>query len=302
MSLESIFVHKKSLDEYLTALLNKKKMTLGAINSWGAESITRLLPYMITGKSVRGSLAIFSYTMFARNCQIKIALPIAAGLELIHAGALIHDDVMDQDDMRRHMKAMHRQFDQFSPDKRFGESMAINIGDLCFFLAFEQFASMSSPNIAKLIALASREFSAVTIGQQFDVASSYVAHQSTEDEILSLYKYKTARYTFSLPLMMGALLASTDDATLTLLEKIGESTGILFQIRDDELNIVGDPAKTGKSIGSDRKNHKQTLQATTLIKKQYNDEAVENIQRLNIEEEHKLTLIDLVAFCGSREA
>ena len=107
----------------------------------GTESIARLLPFIAAGKSVRGCLALFSYDMLVKHAKVKLALPLGAGLELIHAGALIHDDIMDGDDTRRHMKAMHIQFQNFSPDKTFGESMAINVGDLCYFLAFEQLSS-----------------------------------------------------------------------------------------------------------------------------------------------------------------
>ena len=266
MALNNLFTHKKILDEYLTAFLSEKKTALNGINSWGKESIDRLLPFITAGKSVRGCLALFCYNMFAKSDQTKIALPIAASLELIHAGALIHDDIMDQDDMRRHQKSMHRQFNQFSTDKHFGESMAINIGDLCFFLAFEQFATVNSPNIAKIISLASREFTTVTVAQQFDVASSYLSHESTKDEIISLYKTKTARYTFSLPLMMGGLLANTNDVTLKILETLGESIGILFQIRDDELSVIGDIAITGKPVGSDEKTGSKPL-STCIFKK-----------------------------------
>ena len=112
------------------------------------------------------------------------------------------------------------------------------------FLAFEQLSFLKSSHVSQIISLASREFAAVTIAQQFDIASSYLSHQSTKDEIISLYRTKTARYTFSLPLMMGALLANVDDKTLKTLEAFGEAAGILFQIRDDELSIIGDPKKT----------------------------------------------------------
>ena len=320
MVLDNLFAHKKVLDEYLTAFLTEKKTALGGINSWGKESITRLLPFITAGKSVRGCLALFSYNMFAKSNQIKIALPLAAGLEFIHAGALIHDDIMDQDDMRRHLKSMHRQFDQFSTDKHFGEGMAINIGDLCFFLAFEQFSKITSPNSSYLISLASQEFATVTVAQQFDVASSYLPYKSTEEEIISLYRTKTARYTFSLPLIMGGLLANTDVSTLKILESLGQSIGILFQIRDDELSVMGDIIKTGKPIGSDEKNKKQTLIRLFLqeensadypkstafiliqkIMKHYEDLAKQTLQKLPIENIYKQTLKELIEFCGMRE-
>ena len=321
MALTDIFGSKNNIDDYLKTILTQKQTLLTSINTWGTESITRLLPYIIAGKSVRGCLALFAYRMFSKDADTSAALPIAAGLELIHTGALIHDDIMDQDDMRRHLKAMHTQFDSFSKDTRFGESMAINIGDLCFFLAFEELAKVMHPNLSRIVSLAAQEFSGVTIGQQFDVASSYTNHQSTEEEILSLYKHKTARYTFSLPLMMGALLSNANEEALRTLEAIGEDIGILFQLRDDELSIIGDPTLTGKPIGSDETNKKQTLihlylrngnttdyaTSTTRIEMQkikthHTDRAIEKIETLQVPLEHKQTLKELVIFCGTREA
>lgn len=320
MALTDIFASKKLIDTYLTNTLTQKQSSLSSINTWGTESITRLLPYIVAGKSVRGCLSLFSYRILSAS-NANDALPMAAGLELIHTGALIHDDIMDQDDMRRHLKAMHKQFETFSQDTHFGESMAINIGDLCFFLAFEEFAKIVHPNLSRIISLAAQDFSGVTIGQQFDVASSYTNHESTESEILSLYTHKTARYTFSLPLMMGGLLSGTDDATLNTLESLGQDTGILFQIRDDELSIIGNPEKTGKPIASDQMNKKQTLiqhylkkenatdYTTSMayteiqtIKTRHADSAIKAIHTLAIDEGYKQTLIDLVSFCGSREA
>ena len=80
-----------------------------------------------------------------------------------------------------------------------------------------------------------------------------------EKAVLDLYRYKTGRYTFSLPLMMGATLAGSDAATLAKLERLGEDLGILFQLKDDEIGIFGDEAETGKPIGSDIREGKKTL-------------------------------------------
>lgn len=320
MALDEVFIHKKILDEYLTSFLTEKKATLGRINSWGTEGVSRLLPFITAGKSLRGCLVLFIYNMFAKSDSLINALPVAASLELIHSGALIHDDIMDHDDMRRHMKSIHRQFEQFSTDKRFGESMAINIGDLCFFLAFEQLSKSNFPDASRLISLASQEFAAVTVAQQSDVASSYLSHKLSEEEIISLYRTKTARYTFSLPLMMAGVLANADVSTCNILESLGESMGILFQIRDDELSVIGDMVKTGKPVGSDEKNKKQTLIRLFLqeensldyskstaftriqkIMKEYEDLAKQNLEKLPIDSIYKQTLQELIEFCSARE-
>jgi geranylgeranyl diphosphate synthase type I len=80
-----------------------------------------------------------------------------------------------------------------------------------------------------------------------------------EEEVLRLYVYKSGRYTFSLPLALGGVLGQADARTLGRLERLGECLGILFQIRDDELGLFGDPRELGKPVGSDVREGKKTL-------------------------------------------
>ncbi len=92
-----------------------------------------------------------------------------------------------------------------------------------------------------------------------DVYFSMTPEKVTEASIMDLYRFKTARYSFSLPLATGALAAGGDPKSIRLLREIGEYMGIIFQIKDDELDLFGKEAVTGKPVGTDIKEGKKTL-------------------------------------------
>jgi geranylgeranyl diphosphate synthase type I len=118
----------------------------------------------------------------------------------------------------------------------------------------------------------------VGVAQMQDVANGAIKPVSTnpfrdapceprEEDILTLYRYKTGRYTFSLPLALGATLAGAADETRTALEEAGEDLGILFQLKDDELGLFADEAELGKPVGADIREDKKTLYRLRLFEK-----------------------------------
>lgn len=215
-----------------------------------------LLPFVTAGKTIRGCLVLYSYLLFKKTVHDRV-LNAAAAMELIHSGFLIHDDIMDNDSIRRGMKAIHVQYDV---------PQAICIGDLLFFLGY----GLLDPRV---IPFTSRELAGVAIGQMRDIRK--------EADILTTYKYKTARYTFSLPFMIGATLAGAPKPFVSKLEKLGESLGLLFQIRDDELD------------------HEKT---TLLhLKSELSQKAKNIIRNLGINKTHKHELAALLTFCQNRK-
>ena len=258
MDISPITIHKKIIDQTLTDYLRKKQGE--SINELQRDLLDKLLSFTISGKSIRGCLAVFGFLLFSQEKQSQI-FDVAAALELLHSGLLIHDDIMDRDEVRRGRTSIYAQYEEHGvgilarDSKHFGVSMGINAADFCFFAGFELLGNSQS-DVSKLI---SSELMAVVAAQMQDVSASLTQERLLEADILSVYRYKTARYTFSLPLVVGAKLAGVSEPILSILDRIGENIGILFQIRDDELNLFGDPAKTGKSIGGDIREHKQTL-------------------------------------------
>ena len=298
-SLRAILSHKKIVDEQLISYLTERKAKLSQINIWGGDSIDRLLPFVTSGKTTRGSLAVYIYSLFRKNLPPSI-YKAAAALELYHSGLLIHDDIMDRDNLRRGKPSIWEQYSRASHDTHIGISQAINAGDLCFFMAQELLSDMN------ILSLVSRELQPVVIAQMQDVVSGK-GQSLSKDEVLSLYRYKTARYTFSLSMAVGATIVKTTADNVTLLMRLGESMGLLYQIRDDELSIEGDSAVTGKPVGSDEKNAKQTL-ATLLDSEELNDlktslleHSDHEIDLLPIAGQHKEELTHLVRYCLTRD-
>ncbi|UCB45165.1 MAG: polyprenyl synthetase family protein [Spirochaetota bacterium] len=259
-------VYRKKIEQYLNRFLLSKGKELGQANQWGIDVTKRLFAFSTKGKLLRGSLLLFSGLMFDKETE-KPALEIASAYELIHSSLLIHDDIMDRDTQRRGMPSVFYQYKNRIEDENgidpyhTGVSLGICAGDLAIFLSFEILSQAKLDPLIKqrILHLWSRELSLVGIAQMQDVSFGASYSEPEEEEILSLYRYKTARYTFSIPLISGAILARQDQSTINILEKIGEWCGMIFQLKDDELGLFGDEVKLGKPVGTDVEEHKKTL-------------------------------------------
>lgn len=221
-----IFLTYKSLiDTFLLQFLASKKTAFSDVHTFGHDVLDKIQKMVIAGKTIRGSLVLVSYC-FTHNEPSEDAIKAAAAMELFQTALVIHDDIMDRDTVRRGLPSMHVQYKS--------DALAMCVGDILFFLAFELLGSIQTDavTLGRILRLAGREYQAVGIAQMADVAKS----AKTKEEILSLYTYKTARYTFALPLMIGAILAGTTKDTLRYLESYGVALGVLFQIRDDMLD------------------------------------------------------------------
>ncbi|MFZ5845698.1 MAG: polyprenyl synthetase family protein [Patescibacteria group bacterium] len=265
--------HKPVIDRFLATFLQQKKKSLSKVNQWGSDAIDKLIPFVTAGKCVRGSLVLFSYLMFKNKLKSEV-IQAAAGIELLHSGLLIHDDIMDRDTKRRGSEAVHYQYQKLATP-HFGESMGITIGDLSFFLGFELLHDQVFP-------LVSRELATVATAQMQDVAQTALPKKLSPNDILSLYRYKTARYSFSLPLTIGAMLAGQPQQVISDLEKLGESLGILYQIRDDQLD---------QTITVDLSSHLPRLTASCR----------QTITKLPISRQARQQLLELTRFCVIRK-
>lgn len=195
-------------------------------------------------------------------------------MELFQSAFLIHDDIMDRDEKRRGSKSVYAQYvslaekEEISDAYHTGESMGICVGDIAFFIAFEILSEVSRlTGNMQISELCSRELSYVGVAQMLDVYWGQTKRPITEKEVFDLYRYKTGRYTFSLPLLCGGHLAGARQAQLDDLEKIGELLGIVFQLKDDELGLFGEEAQLGKPIGSDISEGKKTLFHIALMER-----------------------------------
>ncbi len=301
-----MFQVKPKIDRCLKLYL----MSLRAVyhdHSWSKDALDRIAAFAVRGKSVRGSLVVYAFNLFQKDIPQSV-WDTACAIELLHAGLLIHDDIMDRDTIRRGMPTLHSQYEQLAAVQKgseishFGLSQAINIADFCYFLGYDLLCSAGSA----VMHAVSSELARVTLAQMQDVAGGHLPVAYDKDVVLNLYRYKTARYTFSLPLRVGATLANADAHILVSLERLGECLGLLYQIRDDELNEGGDTEVTGKSVGTDRENGKQTLASLMTpvelekLRRQQRIDAQTIIRSLPIADDRSRELMALLRFCEER--
>ncbi|MHB1595943.1 MAG: polyprenyl synthetase family protein [Streptosporangiaceae bacterium] len=200
----------------------------------------------------------------------------AAALELLHASALVHDDVMDASETRRGQPAVHRRFAAMhrqagwsgSAD-RFGAGAAILVGDLLLAWTDEliRHSGLPADAVERGLAVLDPMRTEVFAGQYLDlVAQASAASRDPAaqvQEALRVVTYKSAKYTVERPLHLGAALAGGDaagqDPVTSALTGYGIPVGVAFQLRDDILGVFGDPAQTGKPVTDDLREGKRTV-------------------------------------------
>lgn len=256
---------QKKINRIIDSNLSEKKIFDSCYGS--AQSKEMLKDFSKKGKGVRGALTILSFQLFGRTENDNI-LKIAAGLELIHSSLLIHDDIMDKAALRRGKPSMSDQFYKLALDNKlydphhYGTSQSINLGDIGFFEGVRILHSglkglQSSEEIFEFVM---RELNFVGIAQMEDVYWSHRKNHDPDIKIIEqIYKYKTSRYSFAVPLMIGAIASGQSQIIKDEISRFCEHAGLLFQIRDDELAIIYSSKNLKKDAFSDIRDNKKTI-------------------------------------------
>jgi geranylgeranyl diphosphate synthase type I len=212
------------------------------------------------GKRLRPAFVHWAY-VGAGGTGLAAAVDGGAACELLHAFALLHDDVMDGSELRRGEPAAHRVYRERHAEahwngesRRFGEGVAILIGDLAFVYADRLLAN--APADARRVWDDLR--TEINIGQYLDVIGTARGDVDAE-AARRIVTYKSAKYTVERPLHLGAALAGRLDDLATPLSAYGLPVGEAFQLRDDLLGVFGDTASTGKPVGDDLREGKPTM-------------------------------------------
>jgi geranylgeranyl diphosphate synthase type I len=248
-----------------------------------------LLPYLELSRSLlRGGKrfrALFCYWGWQAvagehgegtpDSALRSVVDAASALEVFHAAALVHDDIIDNSDTRRGQPAAHRRYEKLHRDQgwrgdaaEFGRSGALLLGDLLLGWSDELLDSglrrLGDPDTAEATR---REFNRmrteVTYGQYLDVLEERSWHTRPEGDLLSrahrVIVYKSAKYSVEAPLAIGAAMAGANLGQLSALRDFGLPLGIAYQLRDDLLGVFGDPEVTGKPSGDDLREGKRTV-------------------------------------------
>lgn len=272
INLQFLKQRKVQIDSYLLNLLKEKRI-IYRHHKEADFLFNHLEDFIISGKTIRGSLFLESLALFGKTeDEIKSLLPIAAAMEIIHSALLIQDDYMDQDDTRRGIISLHKkienqaEFNKFRKPQLLSVSSMICATDICFFIAFGEIAKSENKNLSTIISFLSEEYINVGFAQWKDVELGLTVEKAKLSSIKDIYLYKTARYTFVLPLVCAALISGENKENIKKIEKVGESMGMVFQITDDYLSLFGDPKETGKPLGGDIIEDKQTIYKYYLTK------------------------------------
>ncbi|GKS67150.1 serralysin [Nitrosarchaeum sp.] len=201
--------------------------------------------------------------MVIKSCQIlggnmTIAMPAASAVEMIHNFTLVHDDIMDNDEIRHGVSTVH---------KKFGMPIAILAGDVLFSKAYQTISNAKLSNDAK-IQLVSRLAKAcvdVCEGQLLDVKMAEEKRIPTQKEYITMIGKKTSAL-FDVSCSMGAICATCNKKDISNLSDFGRNLGIAFQITDDLIGVMGDSKITKKPVGNDLKEGKKSLPILMAIK------------------------------------
>ena len=237
----------KIVNKYLNSKLNcNPKKLYDAAGHLIVNGGKRLRPYMVI-----------------RSCQIlggksSTAMISASAVEMVHNFTLVHDDIMDNDEMRHGVPTVH---------KKFGMPIAILAGDVLFSKAFQIISEskLSSNANTHLISRLAKACVDVCEGQLLDIKMADEKRIPTEKEYITMIGKKTAAL-FDVSCAMGAICATNKPKDISNLSTFGRNLGIAFQITDDLIGVMGDPKVTKKPVGNDLREGKKSLPILMAIK------------------------------------
>ena len=199
----------------------------------------------IGGKRVRPVLTLLTYNLYKDDPQSIMSQAI--GLETYHNFTLLHDDLMDNADMRRGHETVHKKWDA---------NRAILSGDTMLLQAFERVEECDPTKLPDVFKVFIQTTLEIGEGQQLDVEFE-TRNDVTEDEYIEMIRLKTS-VLLACACKVGAIMAGASAEDTDNLYKFGEKLGLAFQLQDDLLDVYGDPAVFGKNIGGDITSNKKT--------------------------------------------
>jgi geranylgeranyl pyrophosphate synthase len=236
--------------------------------------------YHAGGKRLRSYMTLLTYEAFSTASPDTI-MPAAAAQELLHSAMLIHDDIIDRDDIRYGVKNVASQYmdhyEELIEDtvdrQHYANSAAMLAGDL---LISQAYILIAETKVEPSLVLASQRLLAQAMfrvigGELLDTEAVFRGADSANPLLIA--EEKTASYSFVTPFLIGATLSQASPIQRNILEKLGEQLGIAYQLRDDILGVFGNEDVTGKSTDGDLKEGKQTF-------------LLEEFQKLAIDTQH----------------
>lgn len=228
----------KAVEEFISRLPYDRK----------PESIYEPIKYVLSigGKRIRPVLMLLAYNLYKEDP--KRILMQACALETYHNYTLLHDDLMDNADVRRGMPTVH---------KKWNANTAILSGDSMLVMAYQRMAQCPQDKLKPVIELFTETALEIGEGQQYDMDFE-TRNDVTEEEYIEMIRLKTS-VLLACATKIGAIMADAPESDQDNLYKFGERIGLAFQLQDDLLDVYGDPKVFGKAVGGDITSNKKTF-------------------------------------------
>ena len=233
------------------------------------------------GKRIRPVLMLLGYNMFKDDPE-SIMMQ-ALGLETYHNYTLLHDDLMDNADLRRGHETVH---------KHWNANTAILSGDSMLVLAYQRIAQCDARHLPAVLGLFTETALEIGEGQEYDMAFE-TRNDVREEEYIEMIRLKTS-VLLACALKMGALLADASEENAYNLYKCGEQIGLAFQLQDDLLDVYGDPEVFGKAIGGDITSNKKTymlINAFNLADDEQRTELMSWVKATDFDRQEKIAAV-----------
>lgn len=232
----------------------------------------------VGGKRIRPALTLMSCNLFKEDLQDAIGAALA--LEVFHNFTLLHDDIMDNSDMRRNNPTVH---------KKWNKNVAILSGDAMAIKAYDLLLHSPPDKLKQLLSIFNLTAMQVCEGQQYDMNfehRSFVA----EDEYIRMIELKTA-VLLAASLQIGAIIGGANAQDAKLIYEFGRNIGLAFQLQDDLLDVYGESKVFGKKIGKDILANKKTyllIKAMSLAKGEQSQTLKKYLQMQEFNPEEKI--------------
>ncbi|MGB5951682.1 MAG: polyprenyl synthetase family protein [Ornithinimicrobium sp.] len=260
------------VDHALSAHVDAQRGIVAEVGEPVLALLDAISDLLSSGKRLRAAFLYWGYRAFDGSDSSAL-IRAASAMEVFQAAALLHDDVMDNSDLRRGRPTAHRAFAAQHADaswsgssQSFGQAAATLAGDMCLNWCDEMFATSGLPT--SHIQRARPTFDTMRTqlmgGQYLDVLTSAkewedLDHEQRLEQCRRVITYKSAKYSIEHPLLIGATAIAAPAPARAALSEYGLALGEAFQLRDDVLGVFGDPSQTGKPAGDDLREGKRTV-------------------------------------------
>ena len=276
---------KKIIDDIIHKL-NRK--LLEETNPIIKENLNYFTDLNSNGKNIRGLLVLLGYNLLKEDNEYAIDLALA--YEVFQTAILVHDDIIDQDDIRRGKCTINYQnkikYASLKKNNKvhLSNSIALCVGDYGLYLANKIISDsyQEDNNLGKILSYFNQTVLDTIKGEILEITLPYEnqTDEDLENNIINIYLLKTAIYTISGPLSLGLLLAGADNKKVEEIKEFGEKIGIAFQIQDDILGIFSN--QMGKNLATDIKENKKTLLYQSVMKTKYKEEFLKYCGKKNL--------------------